>query len=110
MGRLGRLPPRLVALTPRVARLAEPDRQAARPGWHGWYKTARWQRLRWKVLERACFTCAMCGVIEGRKGQLVADHVQPHRGDPDLFWDEANLQCLCKTCHDSTKQRADRAR
>ena len=27
------------------------------------------------------------------------DHVVPHRGDPDLFWDELNnWQSLCATC------------
>ena len=40
---------------------------------------------------------------------MVADHIEPHRGDPVLFWSRANLQCLCKPCHDSTKQ-AEEAR
>jgi 5-methylcytosine-specific restriction protein A len=31
----------------------------------------------------------------------VVDHVTPHRGDPELFWDiEGNWQPLCKACHD----------
>ena len=30
------------------------------------------------------------------------------RGDPALFWSEANVWCLCKTCHDSVKQREER--
>lgn len=41
-------------------------------------------------------------------GQLVpasvADHIKPHRGDRGLFFDPANLQSLCKSCHDSHKQ------
>jgi 5-methylcytosine-specific restriction endonuclease McrA len=37
----------------------------------------------------------------------VVDHVVPHRGDEDLFFDPRNLQSLCKHCHDSTKQRID---
>ncbi len=109
MGRLKAMPARLGRMPERLQRVAEPDRDA-RPDYHAWYKTAAWQRLRWQVLLRDRFTCQMCCVIEGRKGQLVADHKHPHRGDEGLFWDPDNLQCLCKTCHDSTKQRIDRAR
>lgn len=76
--------------------------------WRGWYKTARWQRLRWSVLVRDLFTCAMCGRIKGETAELVADHKVPHRGDPELFWDAANIQCLCKGCHDGEKQRRER--
>ena len=32
------------------------------------------------------------------------DHVVPHRGDRQLFWDANNLQSLCKPCHAGTKQ------
>jgi 5-methylcytosine-specific restriction enzyme A len=30
----------------------------------------------------------------------IVDHVTPHRGNLDLFWDEKNWQALCKSCHD----------
>lgn len=30
----------------------------------------------------------------------VVDHIIPHRGDPELFWDSNNWQALCKSCHD----------
>ena len=30
----------------------------------------------------------------------VVDHVIPHRGNKQLFWDEKNWQPLCKSCHD----------
>lgn len=109
MGRLRHLPARLSRLPERVERLAEADRTMRAP-WHHWYKTAAWRRLRWKVLRRDLFLCQMCGVLAAAKGEAVADHKTPHRGDEALFWDENNLQCLCKTCHDSTKQRIDRAR
>lgn len=39
----------------------------------------------------------------------VVDHIIPHEGDQALFWDESNWQSLCKLCHDSDKQRMDRA-
>lgn len=43
-------------------------------------------------------------MIEGNSGLLVCDHIQPHRGNWYLFWDETNLQTLCKRCHDKIKQ------
>jgi len=78
--------------------------------WRAWYKTARWQRLRWQCLVRDLFTCRMCGWLGGNDtSQLVADHVRPHRGRAADFWDLGNLQCLCKACHDGAKQRVERA-
>ena len=76
--------------------------------WRAWYKTSRWQRLRWQVLTDAMFTCAMCRRIEGNSRYLVADHIRPHRGNDALFWDRNNIQCLCKSCHDGAKQSMER--
>jgi 5-methylcytosine-specific restriction protein A len=45
----------------------------------------------------------MC-LAEGRTtAATVADHIIPHRGDPDLFWC-GELQSLCATCHSRFKQ------
>jgi len=30
----------------------------------------------------------------------VVDHIDPHRGDYDKFWNVDNWQPLCKRCHD----------
>ena len=70
--------------------------------------TVRWQALRWEVLVEAAFTCVRCQRVEGDTALLVADHKMPHRGVAALFWDRQNLQCLCKHCHDSAKQREER--
>lgn len=49
-------------------------------------------------------TCTMCG------GQAsLVDHITPHRGDKALFWDWRNWQSLCAPCHNSRKQRIERA-
>ena len=81
--------------------------------WRRWYNLARWcaepNGLRWQILLRDLFTCQMCGVIETDTSQLVADHKTPHRGDPELFWDENNLWCLCAGCHNTVKQAEERA-
>jgi 5-methylcytosine-specific restriction endonuclease McrA len=107
------LKPRLTALTPRLG--YTPGDEKARNHyrdstqfWRPWYKTSRWQRLRWSVLVRDLFTCQACKRIVASKGEAIADHVRPHRGNEERFWDMANLQCLCKACHDSIKQAEDR--
>jgi hypothetical protein len=51
--------------------------------------------------------CAMC-LTEGRTtAATVADHVTPHRGDPELFW-HGDLQSLCAACHSLFKQSEER--
>ncbi|MFT0533945.1 HNH endonuclease signature motif containing protein [Castellaniella hirudinis] len=50
--------------------------------------------------------CAKRGVAEPLA--TIVDHRIPHRGDQALFWDRSNWQGLCKTHHDSTKQRIER--
>ena len=115
MGRLKQLPNRLGALPSRIAGSSPApgaDRSRQRDAtvpWRAWYKTAKWQRLRWSILERDLFACQMCRRVDGNTSQLVADHRQPHRGDAALFWNPENLQCLCKRCHDKHKQAIERA-
>jgi len=71
-----------------------------------WYGTARWQRLRASQLqaEPLCRYCSQTGRVTDA---TVADHVVPHKGDPDLFW-HGELQSLCDTCHNSVKQREEK--
>lgn len=113
MTKLRSLKPTLSTLRPLVGRgegRQAYDRDRDRQAWRGWYKTARWQKLRWSVLKRDAFTCQWpgCGRVEGNTSLLVADHRQAHRGDEALFWSVANLWTLCKSCHDSLKQREER--
>jgi 5-methylcytosine-specific restriction protein A len=87
----------------------KPDlRSPQAEAWRRWYKTSRWQRLRWSILVRDLFTCQRCKRIESDTSQLVADHKTPHRGNEALFWDEENLTCMCKPCHDGAKQSLER--
>jgi 5-methylcytosine-specific restriction endonuclease McrA len=81
----------------------------ASPPWKAWYKTARWQALRRSVFLRDLYTCRKCGLIEPNTTLLVCDHKVPHRGNQKLFWDEGNLQALCKACHDAAKQAEEQA-
>lgn len=111
MGRLTQIGARIARAPRRLAPPSGSDRDRVRDkllSWRSWYKTARWQRLRWDVLVRDGFRCRLCNRIEPDSAQLVADHVVAHRGDEALFWDAGNLQCVCKPCHDRDKQSAER--
>jgi 5-methylcytosine-specific restriction endonuclease McrA len=111
MAKLKRLTTSLQPMAQRVRYLDTNNERerASRNAGRELYKTARWRRLRWSILERDLFTCQWpgCGRIEANTARLVADHIQPHRGDDRLFWDPKNLQCLCANCHSRHKQRAE---
>ena len=108
--RVRMLRPKLKTLRPLLASpVTEIDgkRIKTQPGAE-WYRTEAWRRLRISVLERDRFTCRQTGVLlVGRHpapDSPVVDHIRPHRGDPDLFWDPENLQSVSKAWHDSVKQ------
>ncbi len=115
MGRLTSLKPRISAVAPRIGQATGDERgrdrqRVVEEPWRRWYRTARWRKVRQAVFLRDRYTCRMagCGRLDGDTSRLVCDHVRPHRGDEALFWDERNLQTLCKPCHDSAKQAAER--
>lgn len=73
------------------------------------YHTERWQTLRRRIIRR---DGARCSVLRCRNDQskLHVDHIiEVDDGGP--FWDESNLQVLCKPHHDakSSMVRAGRA-
>ena len=45
--------------------------------------------------------CVKCEA-EGRTGPAEAvDHIKPHKGSYELFWDQGNWQSLCNACHNA---------
>jgi 5-methylcytosine-specific restriction endonuclease McrA len=72
------------------------------------YSTAEWKRLRRSQLQAKPF-CAFCQDLDVRTPATVVDHKTPHKGDKALFFNALNLQSLCKTCHDSAKQRYEKS-
>ena len=70
------------------------------------YKSSRWLRARALFLTRHPL-CAECE----RQGRLspanTVDHITPHRGDTDSFWDEDGWQPLCGSCHSRKTARED---
>lgn len=83
-----------------------PEAQAYRK----WYKTYRWQQRRKAHLDAnpLCVNCAKHGRVTVA---TVADHIKPHKGDVELFWN-GPLQSLCDAdpwrCHSSIKQAEER--
>lgn len=75
--------------------------------WHPLYCTAAWISLRKVQLakEPLCRYCKQLGVLRAAN---TVDHVIPHKGNRELFYDSSNLQSLCKVCHDSTKAKQER--
>lgn len=67
---------------------------------------SRWRKYRAWYLKRH----PLCRHCE-EKGRLtpatVVDHIEPHKGDQQKFWDFKNHQGLCKPCHDSKTARED---
>jgi len=110
--RLNNLRSSVATLAPRIAYTKDPSasdrRIMAPPIWKRWYHTQRWRDLRITVLLRDGLTCQMCKRLQPNTSKLVADHKRAHRGDPALFWDQANIQTLCADpCHNSLKQREE---
>lgn len=112
MGRLKSPPSRLGTLPSRLPSLRDAHGHSrAEEHWRGWYNLKRWRELRMRVFERDLFTCQTpeCRKIEVNTSLLVGDHIREHRGNAELFWDEGNVQTLCKPCHDRLKQAAEAA-
>lgn len=77
--------------------------------WRHLYGTKRWQNLREQVLcdQPLCVMCLASDVVEMA---TVVDHIIPHKGDLDIFFDRENLQGLCKPHHDRDKALIERGR
>lgn len=63
---------------------------------------------RWTRASRAyrkqhpwCMECLRLGktMREATSKVLHVDHIVPHKGDMELFWDRRNWQTLCEECH-----------
>jgi len=62
--------------------------------------TSQWRKARIGYLAKhpLCVTCQDSGIV---RAATVVDHVTPHKGNFNLFWDSDNWQALCKQCHDT---------
>lgn len=63
-----------------------------------WYSSAAWRRLRAEVRREQPF-CRPCRLAGRKSLSTQVDHVVKHHGDRALFFDKANLQGICASCH-----------
>lgn len=94
------------------ANRAYDQRRAENNEYRRWYDLKRWKDLREHILVRDLYTCQATGAMLTGKHPAadspVVDHIKPHRGDPDLFWDPNNLRAVAKHWHDSVKQAMEK--
>lgn len=69
------------------------------------YDHKDWKKLR-AIHKRKEPYCKECGTPYN----LMVDHIEPHNGDIDLFFNENNLQTMCRSCHNrkTSKERNDK--
>lgn len=70
-----------------------------------WYNSALWKEKREHQL-RTYPLCKSCLKRDQITAATVADHIDPHRDDINLFF-HGELQSLCSTCHSGYKQRLE---
>lgn len=67
---------------------------------------SKWRKARTTYLRHHPL-CAECDCHGRVVPATVVDHVIPHKGNQQLFWDTSNWQSLCKSCHDAKTARED---
>lgn len=53
--------------------------------------------------------CLYCALDERITACTLVDHLYPHRGDRDLFWDRTYWVSCCAPCHNVFKQSIEHA-
>ena len=103
MPKLARLQPRITTLSTSRARVEGSSKPENRDSLYG----RRWRKVRALHLQANpyCVYCKRAGKVTLA---TVVDHIEPHKGDPGLFWDTNNHQSLCGPHHDATKQREEK--
>lgn len=83
------------------------DRHRANKDIRNWYKTAKWSLFRKYILAQRplCEECLANGVTTGKSLEL--HHKLKTAVRPDLFFDEQNIEVLCKQCHSVRTKRGE---
>jgi 5-methylcytosine-specific restriction protein A len=84
----------------------EYDRERDKTEERQWIHSQRWRDARNTFLTEhpLCMECLKKGKDEAA---YLVDHIVPHQGNYDLFWDESNWQSLCNPCHEE-KHKGER--
>lgn len=77
----------------------EERRSVQETAWRRLYHKERYRRFRRQFMALHPL-CVKCG-----KPATDLDHIEPHRGDANLFWNQENWQALCHKCHSRKTQQ-----
>lgn len=66
----------------------------------------KWQRARQAYLRKHPL-CVHCQAEGRTTPAMVVDHITPHKGSYQLFWDQSNWQGLCVPHHNRKTARED---
>lgn len=66
----------------------------------------QWKKVRSLFLKENPL-CVICLNENKITPANVVDHIKPHKGDINLFWNQGNYQALCKSCHDYKTAKED---
>lgn len=77
-----------------------------RPEWHDMYSDPRYQGARIRFLQKHPL-CVECEKREQLTPATRLDHIEDHKGNLVLFWDESNWQGLCERDHNRKTARTN---
>ncbi|MGG6311577.1 HNH endonuclease signature motif containing protein [Paenibacillus macerans] len=83
---------------------ADADRQRGTSAQRGYDHNWRAERADFLAKNPVCKTCLDAGKLSAA---TVVDHIVPHKGNKELFWDRSNWQPLCASCHSEKTARED---
>lgn len=84
----------------------EYDRERDQTEARQWIHSLRWRKASRMFLNEHPI-CVWCWAKDRDTPATLVDHIKPHNGNYDLFWDQNNWQGLCNPHHEE-KHREDR--
>lgn len=86
---------------------AKPRGEYRKPEWARLYNNEQWREASkaYRLANPLCVECERHGVT---KAAECVDHIEPHRGDYQRFWNRHNWQSLCNECHARKTRSEDR--
>lgn len=72
------------------------------------YHSKEWQAVRLQVLDRDCYLCQVCKRAGRITPAATVHHIVPVRVDWSKRLDPANLETICRACHNA--EHSERAK
>ena len=77
-----------------------PDRPSSNERLYNW----QWRKES-KAFLRENPLCYYCGLQGRTTAATCVDHAEPHRGDPEKFWNRRNWRASCGPCNSAKAAR-----